>query len=126
MRRAILALAAAVLAAPLIWRLTDTATQADGAFIEPGAVETPTARLELLETGGHWLRPRVAALEAAGRSRDVAPPPGAAVPEGSTFGGFGDPMLLASRDEINQGLTPLRIDGLVAAFGAPAPALSDQ
>lgn len=120
MKWSLAALALAVLAAPLVWRLS-------APLSPPPLEEAQQARLvervEMLSAELDALAARVAALERG----EAAPTPEAAPgAEPSRFGGFDELMLLSERRGINAGLTPLGIGELSELFGMPAPELGQD
>jgi hypothetical protein len=122
LRVALVFLALAILAAPLVWRfsegLVDTAAPpTDGDLV------TLPARVRFLEDEIAALRERLAMLEqesADALSDIILPPPD------TDFGGLDEPMLLAARSEINVGRSLIPTQTLVETFGMPAPELDQQ
>ncbi|MFO7853622.1 MAG: M15 family metallopeptidase [Paracoccaceae bacterium] len=122
MRLALFALALAVLAAPLVWRVT--APRDTGPVVDPVAL---AERVAMLEVEVETLRDRLETLQsrpAPPGGQGAAPLPAPQAPSGAgDFSGFGDLMLLSARREINKGLTLLGIRELESVFGQPSAAL---
>ncbi|SDZ89413.1 M15 family metallopeptidase [Rubrimonas cliftonensis] len=121
-----LAIAFAILAAPVIWRLTapqeQAALTAQRAAVLEAQIANLADRLDLM-------RDRMEALEAAQKQAALAPLPdipATPAPAAQGFGGYADLMRLSARRSYNTGLKLLSTATLREVFGDPADALGQE
>lgn len=123
MRAAIILLALAIIAAPLIWRYAPPL----GEDRAGDALVTLPARVRFLEEEIAALNDQIAALEDALEASEAPLDPNLIAPPPDTdFGGLDEPMLLASPHELNEGRSLIPTAELVQTFGMPAPELDQQ
>lgn len=129
MRIALICLALAIVAAPVVWRLSAPLSGRGGAGANDALVTLP-ARVKFLEDEFASLSEKLAALQreqGALREEQAAQAPDVILPPPDTdFGGLDEPMLLASRGAINSGRSMIPTRMLVDTFGMPAPDLDQQ
>ena len=124
LRLPLFAVALAIVAAPAIWRLTEPpAPPAPETTVNPAALQE---RIVLMDDEMADLRRRLDALERQDRIArgEESYDPNAAAP-GASLGGFENLMLLSDRREMNRDLSPLRLEMLASALGAPSDDLTD-
>lgn len=122
MRFAVILLALAIVAAPLVWRLSAPLAP-ESAQLRTDDLVTLPARVRFLEEEIAALSDKLRALE---RDAGALEPDLLLPPPDTDFGGLDEPMLLASRGDINAGRSLIPTAELVETFGMPAPELDQQ